>query len=102
TDAPTLRPQLVRDECAGRAFPVRPTDVDGREMTLWMTEHVEETLGRTEAPLDATRLSCEEKLAGVFEGQSAASAGQAPVMCRNSCASVSRNSPRGTTASIIP
>ena len=49
-------------------------------MTLWMTEHVEETLGRTEAPLDATRLSCEEKLAGVFEGQSAASAGQAPVM----------------------
>jgi len=49
-------------------------------MALRMTEHIEEALGRTEAPFDATRLSCEEKLAGVFEGQSAASAGQAPVM----------------------
>ena len=49
-------------------------------MALRMSQHVEQTLGRTEAPLDTTSLSCEEKLAGVFEGQSAASAGQAPVI----------------------
>ena len=71
-------------------------------MALGMAQNVEQPLGRPEAPFDATGLSREKNVAGVFEGQSAASAGQAPVMWRSSCAAVSRNSPRGTTASIIP
>jgi hypothetical protein len=58
--------------------------VDRRKMPLGMAEHVEQPLGGTETPFDPRGLSSEEKLAGVFEGQSAASAGQAPVMWRSS------------------
>ena len=76
--------------------------MDRRKVALRMAQYVEEPLGGAEAPFDATGLSGKEVLDGVFEGQSAASAGQAPVMCRSSCAAVSRNSPRGTTVSIIP
>src|SRR6266705_5549339 len=101
-DAPTLRPQIIGYEGACGPFAVSPADVNGREVALGMAQHVEQPLGRAEAPFDAGRLSCKKKLAGVFEGQSAASAGQAPVMCRSSWAAVSRSSPRGTTASIIP
>jgi len=49
-------------------------------MALRMPQDVEQPLGWAEAPLDTTSLSREEVLDGVFEGQSAASAGQAPVM----------------------
>src|SRR5205814_7905664 len=77
-DTPPLGPELVRDKGARRALPVRTTDVDGREMPLRMAEHVEEPLGWAKAPLDTTGLSGEEVLNGVFEGQSAASAGHAP------------------------
>src|SRR6266511_4579625 len=101
-DAPALRPELIRHERAGRSFAVGAADVDRGEMAFRPTEHVEQSLGRAETPLDAAGLPGEKKLAGVFESQSAASAGQAPVMCRSSCAAVSRSSPRGTTASIIP
>jgi len=77
---PALGPQLLRDEGAGRALAVGTTDVNGREMALRMPQDVEQPLGWAEAPLDTTSLSREEVLDGVFEGQSAASAGQAPVM----------------------
>ena len=90
SDAPALGPELSRDKGACGALPVRAADVDGREVPLRMAEHVEEPLGWSEAPLDTTSLSGEEVLDGVFEGQSAASAGQAPVMCLSSWAAVSR------------
>src|SRR6266496_1338784 len=101
-DAPPLCPQLIGHESGRGSLAVGAADVDGRKVPLGMAQHVEQPLGRAEAPFDAGRLSCEKKLAGVFEGQSAASAGQEPVMWRSSCAAVSRSSPRGTTASIIP
>ena len=101
-NAPPLRAQLIGDEGARRPLAVRAADMDCREMPLRTAEDVEQSLGGAEAPFDATGLSTEKELAGFFEDQSAASAGQAPVMCRNNCAAVSRNSPRGTTASIIP
>src|SRR3989442_14377330 len=72
------------------------------KMPLWTAEDVEQSLGGAEAPFDATGLSTEKELAGFFEGQSAASAGHAPVMGRNNCAAVSRSSPRGTAAAIMP
>ena len=53
-------------------------------MALGVPQRVEQPLSRAKAPFDTTGLSGEEELAGVFEGQSAASAGQAPVMCRSS------------------
>ena len=90
------------NERAGRPFAVGSADVNGGKMALGAAKRVEESLGRPEAPFDATGLSGKEILAGVFEAQSAASAGHAPVICRSSCAVVSRSSPRGTTASIIP
>src|SRR5205823_14989550 len=90
---------------AGRPFAVGPRDVDGGEVPLGMAQHVQEPLGRSEAPLDAAPLSCEEKAAGVLEGQpaqSAASAGARPAMWRSSWPVVSRSSLRGTTASTMP
>src|SRR6185503_18780723 len=94
--------QLGDNEGARRALAVGAADVDAGEVPLGMAQSVEQTLGRAKAPLDAAGLSLEEKLGGRCELQSATSAGRAPVMCRSSCAVVSRSSPRGTTASSIP
>jgi hypothetical protein len=52
-------------------------------MPFGVAEDVQQRLGGAEAPFDTPSLSCEKKLAGFFEGQSAASAGHAPAMCRS-------------------
>src|SRR2546427_1296373 len=79
--------------------------MDRWKVPVGSPQHVQQPLGRPEAPLDAAPLSREEKAAGVLEGQpaqSAASAGRRPAMCRSNWAVVSRSSLRGTTASTIP
>ncbi len=83
---PDLEPpgaQLGRGERASRALAVGARHMDRGEVPLRMAQHVQEPLGRPEAPLDTAPLSREEIAAGVLEGQpgqSAASAGCRPAM----------------------
>src|SRR5713101_9655543 len=87
--------QLGRGERAGRALTVGARDMNRGKVPLRMAQHVQEPLGRPEAPLYAASLSREEKAAGVLEGQpgqSAASAGCRPAMWRSSWAVVSPRS----------
>src|SRR5690242_1547169 len=97
--------EIGRQEGAGRALAVGAADVDAGEVAFGMAQDVEQSFGGTQRPLDATGLAGKEKPAGVRvgqPGQSAASAGWRPAMCRSSCAQVPRSSERGTTASTMP
>ena len=79
--------------------------MNGGKLRFGMPQRLEQGARGAETPLDPGGLTGEQVAAGVRKGrpgQSAASAGPLPVVWRSSCAVVSRNSLRGTTASTMP